>query len=444
MESVKPNYEDCPICCSEYYIGKDSIKWDCVHDCGFHCCLACFKANIKHSEKIDITCMNCKYVYTDEDLSKRCLTTFATKENKTRVSNLIIDSMEHLMPLLERKAQKYTESLQLDDDIKDMKQKIATMRREIVDIKYEIIIAERRSVELNSFDIYESMRCPIMNCDGFADVDNICDTCGKTICYDCNSEKTLGHICDSDALETVKYIRENSMKCPKCKTNIQRVSGCDQMYCVVCKTNFDYISGEKLFQKVENPHNPTTDGHLNDCRPVDIPTGHMLWTAHAHPLGRLIGYLVSIYRTSTTTISTMKEFLDEDNFRRLTHTYMAQCIANGNNRSALRGRITIMMNKREHFIRHLPYFETLQEVVCEILWKLYENLQSMNPVVNKQIVSQLFEIINWWMTIAIEFYKYKSNGEVMNYNTASLRKIIDAIPPEVIDGYITPFEITLT
>jgi hypothetical protein len=120
---------------------------------------------------------------------------------------------------------------------------------------------------------------------------------------------------------------------------------------------------------------------------------------------------------------------------------IANYIANGRNKSALRKKISIVMNKREHYTKHLPYLEVLQTISCELVWSLTENKEVMDASIIRKVCEKAFELMNWWVEIVPQFYMYNSMKDLSNWHTAGLRKILDDIPKDVNAGYITPPEI---
>ena len=73
-----------------------------------------------------------------------------------------------------------------------------------------------------------------------------CQVCGKTSCLKCHShhDETTG--CSewrTGELALKKLVlRQGWMQCPRCRTSVERVSGCDHMYCL-CGQRFCYSCG---------------------------------------------------------------------------------------------------------------------------------------------------------------------------------------------------------
>lgn len=124
-------------------------------------------------------------------------------------------------------------------------------------------------------------KCPIDNCIGFI-INNICSKCKVKVCERCqkveessDSDSKIDskidsttdskieskgrvkkvHKCLESDVRTVELIKKECKSCPKCHTNIFRVSGCAQMWCTICHTAFDYNTGVILNNKnIHNPH----------------------------------------------------------------------------------------------------------------------------------------------------------------------------------------------
>ncbi|RWS31357.1 uncharacterized protein B4U80_10661, partial [Leptotrombidium deliense] len=82
-----------------------------------------------------------------------------------------------------------------------------------------------------------------------------CAECECVWCFLCHSPWHNGITCKQfrkgDRLlkfwaKQISHGQVNAQRCPKCKTYIQRSSGCDHMHCTRCETNFCYRCGDKL------------------------------------------------------------------------------------------------------------------------------------------------------------------------------------------------------
>lgn len=89
-----------------------------------------------------------------------------------------------------------------------------------------------------------SRTCINLVCNGFLDETFKCTKCNTQFCKECEEEKSDGHVCDANVLESIKTIN-GMVSCPSCKTKIEKSEGCMAITCAVCKTNFWYNTGEK-------------------------------------------------------------------------------------------------------------------------------------------------------------------------------------------------------
>lgn len=75
--------------------------------------------------------------------------------------------------------------------------------------------------------------------------------CGEAMCFNCSmgwhEGKTCNEIID---LEYENYkLKMNMMDCPKCKSRIEKISGCNHMSCTRCHYEFCWICGEKYTRR---------------------------------------------------------------------------------------------------------------------------------------------------------------------------------------------------
>ena len=84
---------------------------------------------------------------------------------------------------------------------------------------------------------------------------NKCIVCNDVFCKDCEKPIGMNHVCDEKDLNSLLFIREDSVKCPNCSVLINKSSGCNDMRCTVCNHNFNY----------RNPLLPSKGNNHNDA-----------------------------------------------------------------------------------------------------------------------------------------------------------------------------------
>lgn len=99
-------------------------------------------------------------------------------------------------------------------------------------------------------------KCPTADCAGFLNTSWECGLCSTKACKDCREAvvDAANHVCNPDTVETIKAIAKEAKPCPKCGTQISKISGCDQMWCIQCKTAFSWNTGRIETSVIHNPH----------------------------------------------------------------------------------------------------------------------------------------------------------------------------------------------
>ena len=131
------------------------------------------------------------------------------------------------------------------------------------------------------------IQCPTESCNGILDAEWHCILCKKTYCSSCLEVKQSDeeHKCNPDTVETVKLLKTDTKSCPKCKANIYKIDGCDQMWCIKCHTAFSWKTGA-IETKIHNPHyyewmranngqrNENENENENVCRDEELNETH--------------------------------------------------------------------------------------------------------------------------------------------------------------------------
>jgi len=137
---------------------------------------------------------------------------------------------------------------------------LLVIKQQINEITAKIeILEEENDVDMLLEDQSKSkfeykIRCPSLDCVGFANEMNRCTHCQIFICENCHEKADEGHICDPDTIKNVQLLQQDTKGCPKCNTPIHKIEGCDQMWCPQCKTAFSWNTGKIEKGIIHNPH----------------------------------------------------------------------------------------------------------------------------------------------------------------------------------------------
>jgi hypothetical protein len=121
----------------------------------------------------------------------------------------------------------------------------------------------------DNINVSTSFTCPIDACNGVVK-NGKCSDCKKTICAKCREERLANHECNSDTLNTIKLLKKDTKGCPRCKTPIYKIDGCDQMFCTNCKTAFSWRT---LVIHTGIIHNPHYHEYMNQLGVGNMPIG---------------------------------------------------------------------------------------------------------------------------------------------------------------------------
>ena len=137
---------ECVICASASNDRNPMIK--CFNNCGFECCMRCFANQAKHSDSVSVSCMGCKAIYTDVELS--VMYGRFKEKNTRRVADLIIKQHEHLLPLINIKAEKHRRAIQIDEILKTKRMEKSSLHIQLYTLKMDIYqLTEEKSKCLN-------------------------------------------------------------------------------------------------------------------------------------------------------------------------------------------------------------------------------------------------------------------------------------------------------
>lgn len=270
----------------------------CISEvCELNVCKKCLCKYLLESIN-ESQCMSCKKRFDREYLIKHLGISWYDGKYKTSRKNVMFEREKALfsetMPFAEDMKKKEILSLErdnLDEDFLKKEREFLKFKRSYLTQRYKLTQQITRQFNDNN-EPKESIskqskfysKCPVDNCTGMLNDDNICITCNIKTCKSCfeplykedNDGDEQQHTCDPNTLATIKQLKLDTKPCPKCSTLIHRISGCYQMWCVQCHATFHYRTGELLNETVHNPHylewlrnNTNVDIHINPCGQLD-------------------------------------------------------------------------------------------------------------------------------------------------------------------------------
>lgn len=318
--------DECLVCRDKYSL-RIRKPIDCPY-CQFTCCMSCFKMYIL-SMASEPACMGCKVQFSYDFLIENLPSTFWHREYKDFRKNILLSREESFLPetqncivRIKRKESFYKHLRSFKSDLdkmyqyynklmgrwSQMSEMVHQERTGQIDIPddhpYFIYFNEDNTPMKNETNgelvcmmenvDEEAVRkriktrgqsnwvhsCPKEECRGYLKGDQtMCTICNTLVCKDCIQmvEDIDTHECNKDDIETVDMLKQNTKPCPNCSMPIYKISGCDQMWCTQCRTPFSWRTGQRINQRIHNPHYyEWMQRHQGEDAPrelMDIPCG---------------------------------------------------------------------------------------------------------------------------------------------------------------------------
>ena len=262
--------ETCPICWDTYNRSSNK-RITCIH-CNRSACKGCMEKSIIEdlSKNNEPKCTNpeCLKTWSKDFLREEFTNIFFKKIESLQVEEEFNNRRGEILAPYQVFAKEYLE----------MKNKYGSIES-ITESMKEIdeIIAPLRSKKDKLFQIYLNMKslkrgenpysennenvqfeqrnkmCSKDDCRGFLNEEFICELCGGKTCKECYTNESEEHVCDKDQIKSVNEIRKLSKDCPNCGIQIERKSGCSEMFCTNCKKGWDWNTEKVLNRPLHNP-----------------------------------------------------------------------------------------------------------------------------------------------------------------------------------------------
>lgn len=252
--NAKPIFE-CSVCCSEYKENKINKKLVCLR-CEYVVCSHCQKMYCKAD------CMNCHFEFSYLVLTEKLGNTFIQNTMKPNIiKNMVIEKKAEL--------KNYRHLVEWKQTMNYLQKRHRFG---------ELFTAPKKpNLESNDSTGYH-FPCPSNKCKGCylltseqyrlvvnrtkvkcakaeettvtePNTHSNCTVCKSTICCFCEciiADNKSEHVCDKNTVENRVSILTETKPCPKCRTRVFRISGCDHMHCTFCNSHFHWVTGELI------------------------------------------------------------------------------------------------------------------------------------------------------------------------------------------------------
>lgn len=276
----------CCSICVEKLNKSTRLPCKCPH-CEYTVCRSCLQTFILTREDYEVSCMNCKKIWTYDTLDALLTKNFRNSTLKAHREKVLLDREKSLLPATQAEVQRIKTIKMHESSIDTLIEMRASLLNDINDIRHQILLlqqGEGASASMKERRAF-TINCPRTDCRGFvANTSWECGVCNHYVCSKCHEyigeKKDVEHTCKEENVQTAAMIKKDSKPCPGCSTLIFKISGCNQMWCTQCHTTFSWSSGAIITGTVHNPHfyewmqqngNGTAPRNLGD-----VPCGGLL------------------------------------------------------------------------------------------------------------------------------------------------------------------------
>jgi len=200
---------------------------------------------------------SCAKEWSRKFIREKFTNVFINTKYKEHLEGVLFDQERALLPATQPLVEEELRKEKIKKQIREVDKKILELQRQRRDmdnlIHYAPVVSDAASGGGPRF----VRSCPAEGCRGFLSSQWKCGICEKWTCAQCHEIKgdtrDCQHTCDPNSVETAKLLAKDTKPCPKCQTQIFKISGCDNMWCTQCHTAFNWKTG--AFEKIiHNPH----------------------------------------------------------------------------------------------------------------------------------------------------------------------------------------------
>jgi len=401
---------DCNICTEKYNKTKRS---KIICSCGFESCRTCVKEYITNKMKDHLEeahCMSCKIPWTRKFMYDNFEKNFMNGTYKYNYENLLLEKELSLLQI----TQPYVEK---EIKIEECKKKLDNLNIESKELEREYLIKKKELIQskqklndelqetiynFNDIEVKKfSRKCPNNDCHGFLDFDYKCDLCNSkacTECYELLDESNKQHVCDSNTLESIKLLKQDSRPCPKCSSMIYKINGCDQIFCVECHTAWNWKTGYLITNNIHNPHYfeyvAERNRGITPRDPLDVLCGReidehfikMLHKTVEHTNNQYEFFICDVARNIMhIRFGYINRFQDEhyDNYcKQLRINYMRNKITKEEFKNLIQKRNKELKKKKEIFDILIMFINSMTDIFYILLNQKKYNIEDTSSMLN--------------------------------------------------------------
>jgi hypothetical protein len=234
----------------------------------------------------------CGKDWTRQFISSIFTNVFITGKLKKHREQHLFDNERALLPATQPLVERHINVEKANHKIRDIKEGMNKLRVELNQAYGELYRLNNREATVERAEFVRG--CPDNECRGFLSTQWKCGICQKWTCPDCHEvkgfERDIAHECNPDMLATARLLASDTKPCPKCRTGIFKINGCDQMWCTQCHTAFNWRTG-RIENNVHNPHYfewLRRNGNAVPRNPEDVPCQQDLYHGHYNTIRGLL------------------------------------------------------------------------------------------------------------------------------------------------------------
>ena len=214
----------CEICASK----RKDFK-----ECGACSFKACKQCTSKYAIEND-DCMRCHVVHPPTFFGD--MTTAVHKARESRMVERVYTEQLAMVP----SAQPYATYV---EKVENIQSQIESLKQEMASLSKPPVLGEMH------------VACPSPDCAGYVSLTtNKCARCDARRCPKCRSIHEEDAQCDREEVLSQDAISNTTRACPKCGVNIEKASGCNDMFCTQCSTPFRWTTGGIIRRPYHNPY----------------------------------------------------------------------------------------------------------------------------------------------------------------------------------------------